>query len=93
MYDKNDVKKLQDNSAMPIEVVGDLGISERKIKLFDLLGTYQTQNFLVFTAYPENDKVNLEVYQLKDLISNINILYAIIPISIQTYKEVIRNSL
>ena len=93
MYNKKDVHKLQDDSLIPIEIIGDLDITEKKAKVLDILSAYKSQTFLVFTVYPENDKANLETYQLKDIVNNINIIYGIIPISLETYREIIDNAL
>lgn len=91
MYTKEQIKKLKDESAIPVEIVGNLDIRDKKAQIFDILSSYKSQTFLTFIIYPDNDKGSLETYQLKDLVEHINIVYAIVPVSIQTYKELINN--
>lgn len=93
MYQKKDMIELKENSAVPIEVFDDINIEEKKLQLFDLLGSYQAKSFLVFTALPNNEKLQQDVYRREDIFSNVNIIYALVPVSIKVYKDLIGNEL
>jgi len=92
MYTKEEIDKLED-TVLPIEIMGDLDDDEKKIKLFDILTSYQTKTFIGFKALPGNDKVQMDTYKLEELISNIGLIYAIMPLALQTYKDIIANEI
>lgn len=88
MYTKEDIDKLKD-SVLPIEVIGDLGDDEKKIKLFDILSSYQSKMFVVFKALPGNEKVQKETYKLEQVVENLGLVYAIMPLSGQIFDDII----
>lgn len=93
MYRKEHIRELQENSTIPVEIFDEEDINERKIKLFDILGTYQSQLFFCFTALPENDKVQMKSMKREQLFSSINSIYGIVPVSVDVLEETIKNEL
>ena len=93
MYKKEDVKKLRENSPVPVEIFEEKNTDKRKVKLFDILGTYQSQLFFCFTALPDNDKVQIKSMKREQLFSSVNSIYGMVPVSIDIMEEVIKNEL
>ncbi len=93
MYKKEDIKKLRESSPVPVEIFEEKDTDKRKVKLFDILGTYQSQLFFCFTALPDNDKVQMKSMKREQLFSSVNSIYGVVPVSVDIVEEVIKNEL
>jgi len=80
-FTKEEIEELR--SHVPIEIVGELNVMEKKAKMFDLLSRSQAEWFLAFKqeAIMGSDKLEVAMADATDIMMAWKGLYAIVPIS------------